>query len=76
MNSTTIRLKSNEYLHKKVKVKAKNGNIYIGKIVKVDGKKLILKVISISNGRQIQTSFFPFFLPLFFFDLIFLGLLF
>jgi hypothetical protein len=76
MNSTTIRKKSHEYLHKRVRIKAKNGNIYIGRIVRVDGTKLFLRVTSISNGKKVQSSFFPFLLPLFFFDLFFIGLLF
>jgi hypothetical protein len=75
MNSSTIRNKSKEYLNKKVRIKAKNGNIYIGKIVKVGEKQLYLRVTSIGKGGKIQTLFFPFLLPLFFFDLFFIGLL-
>ncbi|QGQ96211.1 hypothetical protein EHS13_15660 [Paenibacillus psychroresistens] len=75
MNSSTIRKKSNEYLHKRVRIKAKNGNIYTGFLVRVDDNKLLLRVTAISNGKKVQTAFFPFFLPLFFFDLFFIGLL-
>ena len=68
-------IKSKMYLHKNVKITAKNGNTYVGKIVKVDGKKLYLRVSSAHDGKKVHTSFFPFILPLVLFDLLAIVLL-
>jgi hypothetical protein len=59
-----------------VKIKAKNGKIYVGKIVKVSGNKVHLKVNSVRDGKKVHTSFFPFILPLVLFDLLAIILLF
>lgn len=64
------------YLNRRVRIKAKNGNVYIGRIVKVDGKKVHLKVSSVHDGKRAHTSFFPFILPLVLFDLLAIVLLF
>ncbi|CAG7617673.1 hypothetical protein ACFQI7_02365 [Paenibacillus allorhizosphaerae] len=58
-----------------VRIKAKNGNTYTGKIVKVTGKKVYLKVTSVRSGNKVHTSFFPFLLPLVLFDLLAVTLL-
>jgi ribosomal protein L35AE/L33A len=63
------------YLNKRVRIKAKNGNVYTGRIVKVDGKRVHLKVSSVHDGKKAHTSFFPFILPLVLFDLLAIVLL-
>ncbi len=63
------------YFGRTVKVKSRNGNTYVGKIVKLDGKKVYLKVKSVRSGQEVHTSFFPFILPLVLFDLLAIVLL-
>jgi hypothetical protein len=58
------------YLGRTVRIKAKDGNTYTGKILKVDGKKVYLKVRTIHGGKKAHTSFFPFILPLVLFDIL------
>ncbi|WP_248924131.1 hypothetical protein [Paenibacillus hamazuiensis] len=67
--------KCKKYLGRVVKIKNKNGNVYQGKIVKVDAKKVYLRVSSVHNGKKVHTSFFPFILPLVLFDLLAITLL-
>lgn len=67
--------KSVKYLKKFVKIKARNGNVYTGTIVKVDKKRVYLKVNSVKHAGKVHTSFFPFILPLVLFDLLAIVLL-
>ncbi|BFH25573.1 hypothetical protein WJ0W_001829 [Paenibacillus melissococcoides] len=62
-------------LNKQVSITAKNGNIYLGKIVKVDKKRVYLKVSSVKHASKVHTSFAPFILPLVLFDLLAIVLL-
>jgi small nuclear ribonucleoprotein (snRNP)-like protein len=64
------------YLNRRVRIRAKNGNVYTGRIVKVDAKKVYLKVSSVHDGKKVHSSFFPFILPLVLFDLLAIVLLF
>jgi hypothetical protein len=75
MSVTALNKKSKLYMNKLVKITAKNGIIYTGKITKVDGKKVYLKVSSANDGKKVHTSFFPFVMPLVLFDLLVIGLL-
>ena len=75
MTVATLHQKSKLYLNKHVKITAKNGIIYTGKITKVDGTKLYLKVSSADDGTKVHTSFLPFILPLVLFDLLVIVLL-
>ncbi|CAG7597655.1 hypothetical protein PAESOLCIP111_00164 [Paenibacillus solanacearum] len=75
MSAVSMYKKSKNYIGRTVKIKAKNGNTYTGKIVKVTGKKLYLKVTSVRSGNTVHTSFFPFILPLVLFDLLAITLL-
>ncbi|MCU6796659.1 MULTISPECIES: hypothetical protein [Paenibacillus] len=65
-----------KYLNRRVRIKSRNGNTYVGKIVKVDGKRVHLKVTSVNDGKKVHTSFFPFIIPLVLFDLLAIVLLF
>ncbi|EJW14552.1 hypothetical protein M5X00_25505 [Paenibacillus alvei] len=67
--------KSVKYLKKFVKIKDKKGNIYTGTIVKVDKKRVYLKVNSVKHAGKVHTSFIPFILPLVLFDLLAIVLL-
>ncbi|MFD0676556.1 MULTISPECIES: hypothetical protein [unclassified Paenibacillus] len=62
------------HLNKYVSITTKRGT-YRGRIVKVDKKKVYLKVTSFRDGKQAHTSFFPFILPLVLFDLLVIVLL-
>lgn len=62
--------KSVKYLKKFVRIKDKKGNIYTGTIVKVDKKRVYLKVNSVKHAGKVHTSFIPFILPLVLFDLL------
>ncbi|MDF2648146.1 MAG: hypothetical protein K0Q73_3951 [Paenibacillus sp.] len=64
------------YMGRTVKIKDKHGRTYTGKIMKVDGKKVHLKVASVQDGKKVHASFFPFILPLVLFDLLVIALLF
>lgn len=75
MTAAALHQKSKLYLNKHVKITAKNGIIYTGKITKVNGSKLYLKVSSANDGKKVHTSFFPFILPLVLFDLLAIVLL-
>jgi hypothetical protein len=66
--------KCRKHLNRYVAIKTKHGT-YKGKIVKVDKKRVYLKVSSFSNGKTVHTSFFPFILPLVLFDLLVITLL-
>lgn len=63
-------MKSVKHLNKFVKITAKNGNVYTGIIVKVDKKRVHLKVNSVKHAGKVHTSFVPFILPLVLFDLL------
>jgi hypothetical protein len=75
MSVAALHQKSKLYINKQVKITAKNGIIYTGKITKVDGKKVYVKVSSANDGKKVHTSFFPFILPLVLFDLLVIVLL-
>ncbi len=75
MNAIANYNKCRKYMNKRVKIKAKNGNTYTGKIVKVDHKRVYLKVSSVHDGKRAHTSFFPFIIPLVLFDLLAIFLL-
>ncbi|MCE5171593.1 hypothetical protein LQV63_20095 [Paenibacillus profundus] len=75
MPSVSHYKKSVKYLNKFVRVTAKNGNVYTGTIVKVDDKKVYLKVNSVKHAKKVHTSFVPFILPLVLFDLLAIVLL-
>ena len=75
MHMSTNVYKSNLHLNKYVKITAKNGNVYYGKITKADSKKLYLRVSAADDGTKVHTSFFPFILPLVLFDLLAIVLL-
>lgn len=69
--------KCKKYYGRTVKIRARDGNIYIGKIVKLDSKRVHLKVSSVRSCKKVHTSlFFPFILPLVLFDLLAIILLF
>lgn len=75
MTVAALHRKSKLYINKQVKITAKNGIIYTGKITKVDGKKVYLKVSSANDGKKVHTSFLPFILPLVLFDLLVIALI-
>lgn len=75
MSVISIHKKCKAYVGRRVRIKAKNGNTYTGKIMRVDGKKVYLKVSSVRHGNRVHTSFFPFILPLVLFDLLAIVLL-
>ncbi|WP_042227128.1 hypothetical protein [Paenibacillus popilliae] len=62
-------------LNKQVSITTKNGNVFVGKIVKVDKKRVYLKVSSVMYANKVHTSFAPFILPLVLFDLLAIVLL-
>lgn len=70
--------KCKKYVGRTVRIKAIDGRIYTGKIVKVDNRRVHLKVTSISGGKgnKAHISFFPFIIPLVLFDLLVIALLF
>ena len=77
--SNYVRCKN--YFGRKVKIKSRDGNTYIGKIIKLDKNKVHLKVSSVRRWKKdtkAHTSlfFFPFVLPLVLFDLLAITLLF
>jgi hypothetical protein len=75
MSVAALHQKSKLYINKHVKITARNGIIYTGKIIRVDNKKLYLKVSSANDGKKVHTSFLPFILPLVLFDLLVIVLL-
>lgn len=76
MSAISNYYKCKKHFGRTVKIRARNGNTYVGKIVKLDGKRVHLKVSSVRSGQRVHTSFFPFILPLVLFDLLAISLLF
>ncbi|BFH71432.1 MAG: hypothetical protein E6230_08960 [Paenibacillus dendritiformis] len=75
MPAVSMYRKCVQCLNKQVSIRAKNGNVYVGKIVKVDKKRVYLKVNSVKHAKKMHTSFAPFILPLVLFDLLAIVLL-
>ncbi|MDF2724783.1 MAG: hypothetical protein K0Q59_4458 [Paenibacillus sp.] len=64
-------------LHRRVKIRAKNGKIHYGKIVKVTNSHVYLEKWGRKKKGKVGSSFFaPFILPLVLFDLLAIVLLF
>ncbi|TBL77681.1 hypothetical protein [Paenibacillus thalictri] len=75
MSVLSMHQKAKQYHGRMVKIHTKNGNVYVGKIMKVDAKRVHLQVSSVRSGKKVHTSFFPFILPLVLFDLLAIALL-
>ncbi len=79
MSAYTKQSINNKYLNRNVQIKTAHGT-YKGKIIKVDNKKVYLKVSSSSHIKdgKARISFFPFFpfiIPLVLFELLIIVLL-
>lgn len=74
MSVIAMRNKCKKYVNRTVQITTIHGT-YRGKIVKVDGSRVYLKVIPDRKDGKAYISFFPFILPLVLFDLLAIVLL-
>lgn len=76
--ATTLNTKgtARKYINRRVKIKTKTGAVLYGTVVKVNNKRLYLKVSSAhSKSSKAHATFAPFILPLVLFDLLAIALL-